>query len=293
MEKVLCFDIGGTSVKYALFRGDEILERGAFPTIRQDGGQVLQTMQKLAQDLQPDALSVSAPGFADNEDGIIHSGNVIEGFNGLDLRDWAREACGLPLALENDANCAALGEYLLGAGQGSKALAVLTLGTGVGGGLVLDGRLWPGNRRMAGEFGFLFIHGIHTDRPEDEILSGHASTRALCEACGEPDGRKIFERAAAGDPDMILALDHFYQSLAMAIYNIAYTVAPDTVLIGGAVSAQEALIPEVKKRVSALTPSFSVDLNDVMTIGACRFGNDAGLYGALANWRMNAPVQDV
>lgn len=291
MSSVLCFDIGGTSVKYGLFQGDVLTCRGAFDTTRDDGQQVLQQMQALAQAFQPDALSVSAPGFASNEDGIIHSGNVIEGFNGLDLRAWAREACNLPLALENDANCAALAEYVLGAGQGSKALAVMTLGTGVGGGLVLDGRLWPGNRRMAGEFGFLFIHGIHTDKPEDEILSGHASTRALCEACGEPDGRKIFERAAAGDPDMARALDHFYDSLAMAIYNIAYTVAPDTVLIGGAISAQPDLIPEVKKRISALTPSFSVDLNDIMTIGTCQFGNDAGLYGALANWQMNAPVQ--
>ncbi|WP_276936101.1 ROK family protein [Faecalibaculum rodentium] len=289
MESILCFDLGGTRVKYGLFQDRVLTESGSFPTDRSQGLRVLQSMKDLVSRYEPDALSVSSPGFADNSDGIIHSGNVIEGFNGLNLRSWAREECNLPLALENDANCAALAEYAMGAGQGSKALAVITLGTGVGGGLVLDGKLWAGNHRMAGEFGFLFIHGIHTDRPEDEILSGHASTRALCEVCQEPDGKKIFEKAAAGDARMQQALGHFLDSLAMAVYNIAYTVAPDTVLIGGAVSAQESLIPEVKKRVSALTPSFSVDLTDIMTIDSCRFGNEAGLYGALANWMLHRP----
>ncbi|WP_300971562.1 ROK family protein, partial [Faecalibaculum rodentium] len=237
MESILCFDIGGTRVKYGLFQDRVLTESGSFRTDRSQGLRVLQSMKDLVSRYEPDALSVSSPGFADNSDGIIHSGNVIEGFNGLNLRSWAREECNLPLALENDANCAALAEYAMGAGQGSKALAVITLGTGVGGGLVLDGKLWAGNHRMAGEFGFLFIHGIHTDRPEDEILSGHASTRALCEVCQEPDGKIIFEKAAAGDARMQQALDHLLDSLAMAVYNIAYTVAPDTVLIGGAVSA--------------------------------------------------------
>lgn len=292
MSRVLCFDIGGTFIKYGLVDDGKLTESGKFETKRDDGEAVLADMDEVIRKYLPDHLdgiSISSPGFADNKTGFIVSGNVIDGFNGLDIRGRFEKAFGLPVALENDANCAALAEYGLGNGQGAENLVVLTLGTGVGGGLVLNGRLYGGNRNMAGEFGFLFIHGIHTDKPEDEILSGHASARALTEAVSarlgrEVDGYEVFKMAEEGNEEVLDCLDHFLDSLAMGIYNIAYTVAPDKVLIGGGVSVQPMILPEVRKRVSALTPSFSVDLNDIMEIDRCRFGNEAGMMGAYVNF---------
>lgn len=292
MSRVLCFDIGGTFIKYGIVDDGVLENTGKFATDRENGEAVLAEMNRVISENHPeelDGISISSPGFADNASGVIVSGNVIDGFNGLDIRKYFEERFSLPVALENDANCAALAEFGLGNGQGVDNLAVMTLGTGVGGGLVLNGKLYNGNRNMAGEFGFLFIHGIHTDRPEDEILSGHASSRALCEAVSEKvgrtvDGFEVFELIGQGNEDAIEAMNHFLDSLAMGIYNIAYTVAPQKVLIGGGISEQPSILPEVIKRVSALTPSFSVDLNDIMEIGTCRFGNEAGMMGAYVNF---------
>lgn len=292
MSKVLCFDIGGTFIKYGLVENGELKNTGKFATARDNGEQVLQDMEAVAASYPQgflDGISISSPGFADNKSGEIVSGNVIEGFNGLNIRDYFKARTGLPVALENDANCATLAEYGLGNGQGVDNMALMTLGTGVGGGLVLNGKLYGGNRNMAGEFGFLFIHGIHTDRPEDEILSGYASTRALTENVSkvlgrEVDGIEVFRLAEEGNEQVLACLDTFLDSLAMGIYNVAYTVAPQKILIGGGVSEQPMILDEVKKRVSALTPSFSVDLNDILDIDRAKFGNEAGMMGAYVNF---------
>ncbi len=177
----------------------------------------------------------------------------------------------------------------MGNGQGYENMVCMTLGTGVGGGIVINDRLYTGNAKMAGEFGFMFINGIHTDKPEDEILSGFASTRALVESVNNEldekiDGIEIFRRAEEGDALCSEKVSAFYDAVAMGIYNIAYTLNPDIVLIGGAVSMQPKLLDEVKRRVEDLTPSFSLNLLDIMQIDRCKFLNDAGLYGAYANF---------
>ncbi len=290
---IVCFDIGGTSVKYALINDEGIQERGSFPTTRENGLEVLQQMSKVVnhfEDQGPvEGVSISSPGFVDPDEGTVISGNIIEGFNGLNLRRYFLEEHGLPLAIENDANAATIAEHLLGNGKGLRNLAVVTIGTGIGGGLILNDRLYTGHHKLAGEFGFMFINGIHTDQPETEILSNYASTRALVErasqAAGEPvDGPEVFARAEAGDAACQAALSDWYDALAMGIYNICYTIDPDAVLLGGAVSAQPALVDEVKKRISELTPSFSQDLNGLIRIDRAAYLNDAGLMGAYANF---------
>lgn len=107
-------------------------------------------------------------------------------------------------AIENDANSATIAEHALGNGKGYENMVCMTLGTGVGGGIIINNKLYTGNAKMAGEFGFMFINGIQMDRPEDEILSGYASTRALVESVNkeleeEIDGIEIFDRANRGD----------------------------------------------------------------------------------------------
>lgn len=293
MKTVVCFDIGGTAVKHALIEDGKLLEKGSFPTERTSGDHVLNEMLNVVQTYgkraKIDGLSISSPGFVDNKTGTVLSGNVIDGFNGLAIREWFQSRTGLPVAIENDANCATIAEHYMGNGQGYENMVCMTLGTGVGGGIIINDRLYTGNAKMAGEFGFMFINGIHTDKPEDEILSGFASTRALVESVNNEldeklDGIEIFRRAEEGDALCSEKVSAFYDAVAMGIYNIAYTLNPDIVLIGGAVSMQPKLLDEVKRRVEDLTPSFSLNLLDIMQIDRCKFLNDAGLYGAYANF---------
>ncbi|MGI6109846.1 MAG: ROK family protein [Eubacteriaceae bacterium] len=293
---IVCFDIGGTAVKYGIFNeaDDKLVEQGKFDTRLDDGDAVLGEMQEVIEDYQKryhvTGVSFSSPGFIDTKNGVILSGNIINGFNGLNLAETFQTRCHVPVAVENDANCAAAAEYLLGNGRGSHNLACVTLGTGVGGGLVLDGKIHSGSHAMGGEFGFMFINGLHSEKPEEDIFSNDCSTRALQEKASEVVGRdikgpEIFEKAEQGDPVLGEVLDKYYMALAMGIYNICYLVDPDTVLIGGAVSQQPALIDNVKKKLSELTPSFSVDLNDLIKLDRCLYLNDAGLVGSYCSFK--------
>lgn len=293
MKTVVCFDIGGTGVKYALMQGENILDKGSFKTDVENGNNVLNSMceviEKYTKDHKVDGVSVSSPGFVDNKTGQILSGNIIQGFSGLNMREYFEEKFSLPLAIENDANCATIAEHGMGNAKGYENVACVTVGTGIGGGLIINDKIYAGNHHMAGEFGFMFINGIHTDKPENEILSDYASTRSLVEKTSkalneELDGIEIYKRAAAGDEVCAKKISDLYDSLAMGIYNICYTVDPDAVVIGGAISQQEELIDEVKKRISALTPSFSVDLCDNVYIDRCKYLNDAGVVGAYCNF---------
>lgn len=296
MEKargVIAFDIGGTGVKWAVFNpeDDQIMDRGRFDTNRESGQDVLDQMEGIIREIMKhfelEGIAFSTPGSVETESGTILSGCIIEGFNGLSLKKHFEDLIGLPVVVENDANSATYAEYALGAGRGSKNLAVVTLGTGVGGGIVIDGKLLRGTHSLGGEFGFMFVNGIRDGKPEENIFSNDASTRALEEKAEKAFGRKVngielFSLAEQGDATAVKVLNEFYRNLAMGLYNICYTIAPDTVLIGGAISQQPALIDAVKREISALTPSFSVDLTDLIRFDRCQYLNDAGLIGAYA-----------
>lgn len=294
MKGVVCFDIGGTGVKYGLVNEEGIFEQGSFPTDRSNGQTVLDQMENVIETFKSnhevEGVSISSPGFVNCKTGQVIAGNIINGFNGLNLRDYFKEKTGLPLAIENDANCAAIAEHDMGNGRGYENVAVVTLGTGVGGGLILNDKIYSGNHCMAGEFGFMFTKGLQHALPEHSILSGYASTRALCDmvknaTMEDLDGVEIYERAAKGDPVIRKILDYFYNNIAMGLYNICYTVDPDLILIGGGISKQPELIEKVKEKLTELKPSFSVDLNDVVKIDTCKFFNDAGLIGAYCNFK--------
>lgn len=296
---IMAFDIGGTGVKWAVFNSedDQMMDRGRFATNRESGQDVLDQMEKITREIAEHydlrGIAFSTPGSVETDTGTILSGCIIEGFNGLSLKKYFEDRFSVPVVVENDANSATFAEYALGAGKDSKILAVVTLGTGVGGGIVIDGKLLRGTHALGGEFGFMFVNGIREGKPEENIFSNDASTRALEEKAKRTFGRKVdgielFALAEEGDETACSVLDEFYRNLAMGLYNICYTIAPDTVLIGGAISQQPALIDEVRRRISALTPSFSVDLTDLIRFDRCQYLDDAGLIGAYALLRSQA-----
>ena len=294
MKSIVCFDIGGTNVKYAVLSIDkQILEKSYFKTNIHNGQDVLKEMCRVIEDYKMRydiiGVTISSPGFVNTKLGVIESGNIIDGFNGLNIKKYFEEKYNLFVTVENDANCATIAEHTLGNGKGYDNIVCLTIGTGVGGGIIINNKIYNGNRFMAGEFGFMFILGIKSSMPENDILSNYASTRALIEKTvnelgEEIDGVELFKRAALGNEICQHNIDKFYDSLAMAIYNICYILNPDKVLIGGAISQQDGLIKEITKRVSSYTPSFSSDLTDYVKIDRCKFLNDAGLMGSYCNF---------
>lgn len=294
MKYIVCFDIGGTNVKYAVLNTEgQIIEKDMFQTNIYNGNDVLEQMCHVIEDYKAHfdvvGITISSPGFVNTKTGTIESGNIIEGFNGLNIKEYFSQKYDILVTVENDANCATIAEHTLGNGKGYENIVCLTIGTGVGGGIIINNKIYNGNKFMAGEFGFMFVNGINSFKPEDDILSNYASTRSLVEKTTQDlnrpiDGLEIFNLAKSGDAVCQRNIEKFYDHLAMAIYNLCYILNPDKVLIGGAVSQQNGLIEAVKKRIDDYTPSFSQKLTDFTQIEKCKYLNDAGLMGSYCNF---------
>jgi glucokinase len=194
---------------------------------------------------------------------------------------------GLPVKAGNDANVAALGESWLGGGKGCKNMVMTTLGTGVGGGIIMGGKLITGVNNAAGEIGHMTIRmdGLPCDCGRQGCLERYASATALiteaCKATGEPitEAKTVFDRAAAGDPVCRSLLDQYTTYLAEGLANLINIFGPGYVCIGGGVShAGDALLQPVKEKT--YQRMFAKAAARKPQIILARLHNDAGILGA-------------
>ena len=295
---ILALDIGGTSVKLGLVdeRGRVRARREASVSFDGYKTPVLDTALKEARaflgeieetGVRVAGVGISATGQVDDRTGVVIGTNgKIPGYEGAELARGAREALGLPAHALNDANAAALGECFAGAARGAQNALMVTLGTGVGGGIVLGGEVFGGSRGIAGELGHFTLYQDGPPCPcgKRGCFEHYASTTALvrraCEATGERGltGRDVFARASAGDSPVRAALDAWLDDVAAGVSGLVHIFNPEIVLVGGGVSAQEALLlAPLRARVLAQTmPRFAEGLR----LERAALGNDAGLIGA-------------
>ena len=287
---ILGVDIGGTEVKLALMDHDGNIHARFSRSVNFDGyvTPVMDTVISACRDAlasspcPPEGIAVSATGQIDARTGtVIGTNGAIPGYEGTPIRSRLEQAFGVPARVLNDANAAALGEYFLGAGRGYQDLLMITLGTGVGGGIILDGRLYQGRLGIAGELGHftLYQDGPRCTCGKQGCFENYASTSALVRRAGASNGREVFERASAGDPDMLRALDAWTDDVAAGITGLVHIFSPQLILIGGGVSVQEKLLirPLEEKILHGVMPRFAEHLE----VRRALLGNDAGLAGAL------------
>lgn len=297
---ILGIDVGGTAVKMGLMtREGRILHRREAP-VNGDGyatpvlTSVLHTVESFPEVRKEEleGIAVSATGQVDDRQGIVIGTNgSIPGYEGTNFKKAFSERYGVPVHVLNDANAAALGETFLGAGQGCRDVLMVTLGTGVGGGVISGGRLVRGHRGIAGELGHFSIdqNGVPCACGGRGCLERYASTTALLQMAREADpsdpvkdGRDFFSRARAGDRIQTEVLNLWLDRAALGLTGLIHIFNPEIVLIGGGVSAQEELLirPLREKIRKLLMPRFAEGLR----IEAARLGNDAGMIGALKFW---------
>lgn len=296
-KRLAAFDIGGTSIKMAFLTTEgDIIRKWSIPTDRSDSGAriVGDIARSFYAELAADGLTtvdvlaagVGAPGPADPIDGTISGAVNIGWQNGYPLKKLLEEAIELPVFIENDANCAALGEMWRGAGSGAGDVVCVTLGTGVGGGVVSKGMIITGVNGAAGEIGHITVE------PENGFLCNcgkHGCLETVASATGivklykqegkeAPDARTVFEHAAAGDEAAKRVIDRCAFYLGLAIGNIANIVNPAKIVIGGGVSeAGEALLLPLEAYVKQFTFPRAMD---VLSLEKAQLGNDAGVIGA-------------
>jgi glucokinase len=238
--------------------------------------------------------SLGVPGVVSRKGGIVESSPNLPGWKKVPLLALLREKFSLPLILENDANAAVFGEYWAGAGRGKRTIVLLTLGTGVGGGIIIDGRLVRGADGMAGEIGHLTVE------PEGEpclcgnrgCLESYASARGIAESYSRErgveenayggklgrDAALVFSRAAGGDAHARRAFGKAGKYLGIAMAAIVNILNPEAILVGGGVlPAWDFFMPEAKREM--LERAFQAPAERVELLPA-ELGDHAGFIGA-------------
>lgn len=283
---ILSFDIGGSSVKYAVIeKTGKILAKGK-KTTPQEKEEFFRLIENVAASYRRaytiEGAGFSFPGAVDDVSGVIGGSSALPYIHDFPIRQELERRLSLPAALENDANCAALGESWLGVGKEHEDLVFLVIGTGIGGAVVKGKRIHHGKHLHGGEFGYMVSDASH------RILSETGSTRVLAERVAdakglpreEMDGRKAFALADAGDADALQAVSAMYEALAMAIYNLQYAIDPEIFVLGGAVSERPGFAEEIGKRVDVILKDVGV-ARIRPVIRPAQFGNDANLLGAV------------
>ena len=293
---ILALDIGGTSVKMGLADEQGVLREKAEIDVSFDGYQtpvidtvVLSALQFLARfRVSVCGAGVSATGQINDRSGVVIGTNgKIPHYEGTPIKEKLEQALGVPVWALNDANAAALGECFVGRGRGCRNAVLITLGTGVGGGLVLDGKLYSGAWGIAGELGHFTLYQDGPECPcgKRGCFEHYASVTALIRRAhaaapgAEWNGRGVFARAARGDAVMLRVLDEWIGDIAAGIAGLVHAFNPETVIVGGGVSVQEELLmaPLRRRVLQSVMPRFAEGLR----VEAAMLGNDAGLIGAV------------
>ena len=294
MKYYIGIDIGGTNIKYGILTEQgQIITQGLAKTMRDDGEDIIAKITIIVNDYRTKyeiiAVGVSAPGTI-RDDGFMITGGAIHDFYNINLKERLEQELGLRVALENDANCAALAELWLGAGRGKQHFLQFVIGTAVGGALVINGSLFKGASFNAGEFGYLLTDEIKNNDTRLATLSlngsiGHGVVEKYALKTGtELDGEAIYATADNGDETALEVLDEFYTSLARGIFNLSTAFDPEVVLIGGAVSQNNAFILRLQNEINELKAGHKdMKMIELAPIQACGFLNDAGMIGAVYN----------
>lgn len=285
----LAVDLGGTHMRCAVVDPDGRLQgRQEIPTPHDGTGAaaLVDLMRTAARKVRCDRAVVGVPGRVNYRLGVLeHAPNLPPGWLPALTEAGLSTALGLPVALANDADLAAVGEATRGGGRPFADVAYLTLSTGVGAGVVLGGLLVHGRRSLA-ELGHTVIalDRLAEGRPAtlEDLASGSALGRLAAEAGIGSMGHEVVARVAAGDPEAARVWSALVAAAAVGVVNLAWTFSPDVVIIGGGLGlVGDVLLDPLRAAVERDGPPA---VQPAIEIVAAELGDDAGLIGA-AGWQ--------
>lgn len=293
---ILGVDIGGTNIKFGVVDSEyNIIEKMKIPTAKDGRAEtiiedIVDVIQNLRKTFPIEKIGIGTPGTVDYEKGIcVRSANLP--YNNTPMVAMIEEIVNLPVFLANDATSAVCGELYAGSGRVYSNLIMITLGTGVGGGIIIDGKPYYGSRGGAGEFGHIIIekNGIPCRCGQKGCLEKYASITALIEqtkvaaeehpesvlakmCCGDITGQTAFDAKKDGCPVASQVLDDYFDYIATGITSLVRVFQPEAVVLGGAVTNEgnDLLLP-LKEKISLPVEVLISSLK-----------NDAGVIGAAA-----------
>ncbi len=292
-------DFGGTSIKFGLVQTGRLMQRAeSLSTLAYDNAQsllagILNAVDELRA-TNPDVAAVGAglPGIVDTRNGLVHHLTNVPGWVNVPLRDLLSLHTGLPAVVENDANAMTYAEWKYGAGRERLNVVCVTLGTGVGGGLILDGKLYRGSRFGAGEIGNMsidyqghpYVYG-NFGALERYVGNQHIAARAVAdyETAGQPRTLTdctpaLLARAAVAGDEVARALwEETGVMLGAALADVVWLLNPDAIILGGGVAqAGELIFEPIRRTIRERT---SPVFHERLEILPATLGSDAGLIG--------------
>ena len=300
-QQVIGIDFGGTSIKLAVVEGADLKSEIVRITTQEHRGPdsligaIADTVAEVRKEFPAiSAIGVGVPGAVDFAKGITYNLTNVEGWTSVPLKDIMVEKTGLPTVIENDANCMAFAEWKYGAGQGFTNVICLTLGTGVGGGLILNESLYRGSHFAAGEIGQMSVayNGVPGPYGNSGALERYIGNRQISELAEKsyqkanqtrPDDitpENLALLAGNGDPVALEIWDDVATYLGSCLMSCIFLLNPDAIVIGGGVAhAGDVLFDPLTAK---LRKSLTTECFDTLEIKHAKFGNTAGIIGSSA-----------
>lgn len=290
MKNYIAFDIGGTMIKYGIINENgKIVENCETPTEAVRGGPyILEKIQEIIEQSlgnhRLEGICISTAGIVDYINGsIIYANDNIPAYTGIKIKEVLESRFRIPCEVENDVMCAGLAEQYSGASKGSKVSVCLTIGTGIGGCILIDNKIFHGASYSAGEVGYMNMFGT--------AFQELASTSALVEKVSrqkncsqqELDGIRIFEMAKSGDQICIDAIEEMCDMLGYGIANICYVINPEAVIIGGGIAGQQEYLYSLIRQ--SMDKHLLPALSEKTRLVFASQGNQAGMLGAYYNFK--------
>jgi len=289
MNFYVSIDIGGTSIKHGILDENiKFITSGEVATEAQKGGKnilekVINIVSEYKKEYTLSGICISTAGMVDCEKGeIIHASDLIPNYTGTQIKKTLEDIFSIPCEVENDVNCAGLAEYFSGSAKGSSISLCLTIGTGIGGSIIINDKVFHGFSGSACEVGYMnMFKGKFEDLGATSILVKKVAKLKNCSE-NHIDGKLIFEMAKNNNKDCIKAIDEMVDILGMGIANICYVINPEVVVLGGGIMAQKDYLYD-KIRLS-LDKYLIPTISSKTKLEFAKNQNKAGMLGAYYNF---------
>lgn len=246
MKNYICIDVGGTSIKYGVINDKlNFLVTDDMDTQAQKGGpnimnKIIEIVSKYKKEYKIEGICISTAGMVDCRKGeIVYASSLIPNYTGTKIKSIIEEKFNIKCEVENDVNCAALAEHFAGGAKGSNISLCLTIGTGIGGAIIINNEVYHGAFGSGGEVGYMNMMGSTFQElgASSVLVKKVAKMKNINEK--DINGKYIFEKAKEGDIHCIKAIEELVDTLGKGIANICYIINPEVVVLGGGIMAQK------------------------------------------------------
>ncbi len=292
-NKILVFDIGGSFIKFSLFSQNGFFKKGKVVTPMDSLDDLIVTLEQIHSQFvdEIEGVAISLPGIVNSTSGHMVHGGSLKYINDLNMVEVLEKRFRLPVTIENDGKCAALGEAWRGALQGVNDGVVLVVGTGMGGGIISQGKLLKGHHLSAGEFYFIRTNNEDADNL-DYFLGFQGSSLTLTKnvaknknlPVGSVTGEKVFEFIEKDDPVVQSVFRGYCRNIDIQIINLQSVLDPEKFVIGGGISENPLLVSTIRQELEKLYSESTFNFIYAQ-IEQSKLGNEATLLGAIYNYK--------